>query len=303
MGRTTGIEWCDATWNPIRGCTRVSAGCVNCYAERQAARFAGPGGPYEGTIDTHGRWNGVIKLVPQHLDDPLRWQTPLRIFVNSMSDLFHENLPIEYLDRMFAVMALAERHTFLCLTKRPERMRAYMRDQSQPRRDSRGEAVLQLARTHHLPPEIIDGRPWPPPNVWLIVSAEDQETVDARVPLLLDTPAAVRGVSLEPLIGPVTLRPRPRRDQCIYCGLNADAHHDHPGGYRTRGLDWVIVGGESGPHHRPMASRWVRRLRHECQQTGTAFFFKQWGGPTPKANGRILDGVVWSEYPAPLTAS
>ncbi len=170
-----GIVWTDETWNPLRGCSRVSEGCRNCYAESVARRFDGPGLPYEGLIASGGQWNGQIKLVPEKLDEPLRWQRPRRIFVNSMSDLFHPNVPNEYIDRVFAVMALASQHTFQVLTKRPERMLEYL------------------------------NRRTTMPNVWLGVSIENQVTADERIPLLLQTPAAVRWVSAEPLLRPVDL--------------------------------------------------------------------------------------------------
>lgn len=223
MGNQTGISWTDATWNPIRGCSKVSAGCAHCYAEKTAHRFSGEGQPYEGLVEG-GNWNGRVVLVENHLEDPLRWAKPRRVFVNSMSDLFHDSVLDEWIDRIFDVMARATRHQFQVLTKRPARMRDYLKDQD----------------------EIL-------PNVLLGVSAEDQSTADERIPILLETPAAVRFVSCEPLLSAVSL------SEVI------------------GGLDWVIVGGESGPGARPIHPDWVRGMRDECVEAEVPFHFKQWG--------------------------
>lgn len=183
MSATTKIQWTDRTWNPVRGCSLVSAGCANCYAMKQAHRFSGRGKPYEDLTELgpHGpRWNGNIMLVPEALEEPLRWKTPARVFVNSMSDLFHEDVPIKFISRVWLTMQLAPQHTFQILTKRPERMLAYMREFG-----------------HY------EGKPLP--NVWLGVSVENQATADERIPLLLQTPAAVRFVSAEPLLSPINL--------------------------------------------------------------------------------------------------
>lgn len=216
MADATPIEWTDATWNPITGCTRVSEGCRNCYAEVMAARFSGPGQWGEGlarivrhpngkTIDH--RWTGKLRFNDRALDLPLRWRKPRRIFVNSTSDLFHEDVPDEWIDKVFAVMALSPQHTFQVLTKRPERMREYIH----PRPSARGPCVQDrieaIYYANHQYPSA-----WPLPNVWIGTSIEDQATADARIPHLLDTPAAVRFVSAEPLLGPLDLRahfPRP----------------------------------------------------------------------------------------------
>jgi len=287
------IEWTDATWNPVRGCSRVSEGCRHCYAERVAARFSGPGMPYEGLATMRNgepRWTGEVRLVEKHLDDPLRWRTPRRIFVNSMSDLFHERLTDEQIDRVFMVMALAQRHTFQILTKRPGRMRDYMRG-AVGRVWARGR---QLMESPAGPPGYWswDGGPhelkcddhWPLPNVWIGVSCEHQAAADERIPLLLQTPAAVRFVSAEPLLGPIQF------------GGGGELYGCGTGGGKK--LDWIIVGGESGPGARPMRAEWVRSIRDGCQWAGVAFFFKQWGGVRPKAGGRALDGRTWSEFPA-----
>lgn len=218
-----GISWTEETWNPIRGCSRVSEGCRFCYAERVAARFSGIGQPYQGLARIHDvnkvaadgkkylagepRWTGEVRFIPEHLEDPLRWKRPRRIFVNSMSDLFHEKVQDEWIDRIFAVMALAPRHQFQVLTKRPERMVAYLRPSSELRGRVLGRAWEMLGhydmkKYHH---ENIMERPFPLPNVWLGVSVEDQKTADERIPLLLQTPAAIRWVSAEPLLSAIDM--------------------------------------------------------------------------------------------------
>jgi len=248
----TAIEWTDATWNPIRGCSRVSEGCKNCYAERVAARFSGPGEPYEGTV-TDGRWNGTVLQLPEILDQPLRWKRPRRIFVNSMSDLFHEDVPGDFLIRILNVMGAAKHHTFQVLTKRPERMLAAMK------------AYYEIV-------SMVPGAVVPYPNIWLGASIENQRTADERIPSLLQTPAAVRFLSCEPLLGPVDLGrvlclPVSRGEYVTF--LNA-----HPIDCR---IQWVIAGGESGPGARPMHPDWARWLRDQCRVAGVPFFFKQWG--------------------------
>ncbi|EQD41740.1 Phage Gp37Gp68, partial [mine drainage metagenome] len=193
MGDRTGISWTDATWNPLRGCSRVSAGCVHCYAEIVAARFSGPDQPYEGLLHpiTHG-WNGQLRFVEGALEQPLRWSRSRLIFVNSMSDLFHENVPDDWIDRIFAVMALAPRHTFQVLTKRPERMLAYLGQLTDNREHAIGAQMLAISRGRDPGlPEL------PLPNVWLGVSVEDQAAADVRIPLLLQCPATVRWLSCE----------------------------------------------------------------------------------------------------------
>lgn len=305
MADKSAIEWTDATWNPVRGCRRVSRGCENCYAERLAAtRLSGPGRPYEGLAEmtpAGPRWTGVVRLVPELLDQPLRWRRPRRVFVNSMSDMFHEGLTDEQIDQVFAVMAACPQHTFQILTKRPERMLQYARRvaASVPH-DAVNAAVFDLANAAH------GGfASWPLPNVWLGTSVEDQATADERIPHLLETPAAVRFVSAEPLLGPVNLGPwidRCRASRhvngwthgwrfdgddpyvvCTWCGERRDNLTGRAVGTRRTapGLDWVIVGGESGPGARPMHPGWARSLRDQCQVAGTAFFFKQWGGWAP----------------------
>ena len=271
MADTTKIEWSDSTWNPIGGCTRVSEGCRNCYAEIMAARFSDPGQWGHGLArrvtlpdgTTDHRWTGKMVLHDHRLDQPLRWKKPRRIFVNSTSDLFHENVPDEWIDRVFAVMALAPQHTFQVLTKRPARARDYM---------------LAVGRCrswlYESPP--VAANPsvrWrmPLPNVWLGTSVEDQATADARIPHLLATPAAVRFLSCEPLLGPVT----------------PDLTRIH----------WVIVGGESGPGARPMHPDWARGLRDQCEVAGVAFFMKQMSGPRKASMPPIPDDLMVREFP------
>jgi protein gp37 len=265
--RGGGIPWTEDTWNPIRGCSRVSLGCGGphgqggCYAERLAIRLSGPGQPYEGLVKSTPsgpRWTGRVALVESALDLPLRWKKPGRIFVNSMSDLFHEKVPDEWIDRIFAVMAKAPQHTFQILTKRPERMLEW----------------------------VTRSRPVPLPNVWLGVSVEDQETADVRIPLLLQTPTAVRWVSYEPALGSVDFRS---------LGLLK----------RTgAGLDWMVVGGESGPGARPFDLAWARQTIDQCREAGIAPFFKQTGS-RPILDGeplRLKDrkGGDMDEWPADL---
>jgi protein gp37 len=264
MGADTAIEWTDATWNPVRGCTRVSEGCRNCYAEGVAARFSGPGQPFEGFADrarTGSKWTGKMALVPGMLTQPLRWQKPRRIFVNSMSDLFHEALPDEAIDEVFSVMGQADDrglgHTFQILTKRSARMRLYM--------ETRARAAWNRAR---LRPDA-----WPARNIHLGVSVENQAAADERIPDLLAASARVRFLSCEPLLGPVYLRfvHDAETGECIKGGFPMF------GPKPTNRLHWVIAGGESGPGARPMHPDWARSLREQCAAAGVPFFFKQWG--------------------------
>lgn len=269
MSAKTGIEWTDETWNPIRGCSRVSEGCRHCYAERMAGRFSGPGQPYEGLAKRVGgeaRWTGKVRFDPKRLEDPLRWRKPRRVFVNSMSDLFHESLPDEVIADIFMVMALARRHTFQVLTKRPERMRQWFAGNV-----SAAGRLIGYVRPRRGDWTAVEGPTWPLPNVWLGVSVEGAGHED-RIAHLLAVPAAVRFVSAEPLLGPVKV---------------------------PNGLDWVIAGGESGPNCRPMDLDWVRQLRDQCVQSRIPFFLKQLGGWPDKQGGdkAVLDGVRWVEMP------
>ena len=264
------IEWTDVSWNPVRGCSRVSKGCENCYAERQAIRHAGPGGAYEGlvkTVNGHPVWTGAVRCVPAMLEKPQHWRNPRMIFVNSMSDLFHPSVPFDFIDRVMAVMASCPQHTFQILTKRPARMLEYFLGGDAPCGINGREELIRVAlTTSHAPPgKWCSSIAWPLPNVWLIVSVEDQDTANERLPLLEQTPAAVRGVSCEPLLSHVDLGP-------------------WLGGYATpfieqalAALDWVIVGGESGPGARPCRVEWIRDVRQQCQDAGVACFIKQMG--------------------------
>ena len=234
MADKSAIEWTDATWNPVTGCTKVSPGCKHCYAERLAKRLQAMGNP-------RYRNGFAVTLHPDQLDLPLRWNSPRRIFVNSMSDLYHERVPEEFILRAFDVMVKAEQHVFQILTKRSGR----------------------LAK---LAPRL----PWPP-NVWQGVSVENDHYI-ARIADLQKVAAAVRFLSVEPLLGPIPDLP-------------------------LQGIHWVIVGGESGPGHRPIEPAWVREIRDQCLEAGVPFFFKQWGGLTPKSGGRRLDGRFWNQLP------
>ena len=235
MAAKSNIEWTDATWNPVTGCTKVSPGCAHCYAETITLRFkrGGPFLPGKTTINLH----------PERLRLPLTWKTPRHIFVNSMSDLFHEEIPLGFIQDVFEVMEQANQHTFQILTKRHERLT-----------------------------ELAGELNWPD-NVWMGVSVENQYWADRRTPSLSEIPAAVRFLSVEPLLKEVDLR--------AYLGA----------------IDWIVVGGESGPRARPIQADWVRVIRDDCLAAGVPFFFKQWGGRTNKAGGKLLDSRIWDQMP------
>jgi protein gp37 len=285
MGADTSISWCDATWNPIRGCSRVSDGCTRCYAERVAARFSDPGQPYHGLarrVNHQPRWTGEVRLIAEHLADPLRWRRPRRIFVNSMSDLFHEKLTNEQIAAVFGVMAACPQHTFQVLTKRANRMRWWFEwlETAAPGYGLNKLGVCVHEGTEHCPPgkrpgvtndmwHRIRGNEWPLPNVWLGVSVENQEAADERIPELLDTPAAIRFLSCEPLLGEVSI-PSYLRGTAQHSAIAAYAGlTDEPG------IDWVIAGCESGPRARPCDVAWLRSLRDQCAAAGVPFFLKQ----------------------------
>jgi len=292
--RSGGISWTDVTWSPIRGCSRVSEGCRHCYAEAIAARFSGPGQPYEGLarMTPDGpRWSGEVRLIEEHLSDPLRWKRPRRVFVNSMSDLFHELLPDEAIDRVFVTMALTPRHIFQILTKRPQRMLKYCGSSATVHR------LMLLVRdltigisgakaTWEMKDDGLRGICLP--NVWLGVSVENQPTADERIPLLLQTPAAVRFISYEPVLGPVDID-QWLPNQCV----------DFPGQTYNRGpsLDWVIAGSESGPNARHANPDWYRAVRDACFSAGVAFHLKQHVVNGKKIHLPELDGKVWAEFP------
>lgn len=342
-----GIAWTEETWNPIRGCTRVSEGCRNCYAERVAARFSDVGQPYHGlarlvpvghddrtgaVLKTVPRWTGDVMYVKDHILDPVRWRKPRLIFVNSMSDLFHPGVPDEWIDRIVAVMALAEQHTFQVLTKRPERMLQYLVNLSNggdKTIERLGDAIFMEAGGEAC--QMLRGRlVLPLPNVWWGTSAEDQETFDKRTCLLKQTPAAVRWLSLEPLLGPIDMGKvtigtvKGKQDPLLYSAFWEGTIPFDEYDVKMHKIDWVVVGGESGPGARPMNAEWARDIRDECIVAGVPYFFKQWGewlpfgqesrgadgGPIVNVNetvpfihigkrmaGRLLDGKEWSEYP------
>jgi len=272
------IEWTDSTWSPIIGCSRVSEGCRFCYAERAAIRQVQ--GRYTGLVKSTSdgpRWTGEVRLVEKDLDLPLRWRAPRRIFVNSMSDLFHEKVPDEWIALIWGVMMLAERHTFQVLTKRPERMRSWL---------SRMD-VAECIRSafYHLG----DARPrrhngaFGGAHIWLGVSVEDQKTADERIPLLLATPAAVRWVSYEPALGPVNFTNLKDGTFNALDGIDFEAIGDIRDigilgkGQPERGLGWLVVGGESGPGARPFDLAWARSAIAQCRAAGIPVFLKQLG--------------------------
>jgi len=290
MGDKTGISWTDATWNPLRGCSKVSAGCKNCYAETMAARFSGPGQPYDGTI-RDGRWNGSIRLVPEKMNEPLRWKRPRRIFVNSMSDLFHDGVPFEYVAAVFGVMAACPQHTFQVLTKRPGRAVEFFKWVVSQRADGVArhtcgyEAWRVMDHAGHAARGAVadagEETRWPIPNVHLGVSVEDQATADERIPILLQCPAAVRWASYEPALAAVdftritVVKPDVQFQPGVY--LNAlTGHVAGPDDVIDR-ADWIVVGGESGPSARPFHVQWARSTVEQCKADGVACFVKQMG--------------------------
>lgn len=299
----TKIEWCDETWNPIAGCSIVSPACTNCYAMAMAARIERmqPGGHYAGLTQPSKAgpvWTGKIVQAPDHvLTQPLRWKKPRKIFVNSMSDLFHESVPDEWIDRIFAVMALSPQHTFQVLTKRPKRMRKWFE------RWPDGITWKNQAG-------------WPLPNVWLGVTAEDQPRADERIPDLLATPAAKRFVSIEPMLGPVDLTRLSMGESDFepVAGAGLDGVRrirftinslDGVKSFKWPGLDWVICGGESGPNARPMFVGHARDLMRQCQSAGVPFFMKQLGADPIWEDGAFLNirhrsGADPSEWPEDL---
>ncbi len=254
MAQASKIEWTGATWNPVVGCRKVSPGCAHCYAERMSNRLAAMGraavrrgdnpgrtAHYGSVVDAHGRWNGSVFLDEDAVSDPLSWKLPRTIFVNSMSDLFHEDVPLDFIRSVFDVMARCPQHTFQVLTKRP-----------------------------HIAAEFSPHLPWAP-NIWMGTSVESAPFT-YRVQELRGTGARIKFLSVEPLLGPIPRLP-------------------------LTGIDWVIVGGESGPGARPMKPEWVRPIRDRCRDRGVPFFFKQWGGVNKKVAGRKLDRRQWDQMP------
>ena len=238
MAQKTSIEWTDATWNPVTGCTKISAGCDNCYAERFSERFRG--------VNRHPFKNGFdLTLRPERISQPLSWKKPRMVFVNSMSDLFHKNVPTQFIAEVFSTMEQADWHVFQVLTKRSSLMKKFVNE-------------------HYVAKPV-------PKHIWLGVSVEDGSKA-SRIKHIQATNASVRFLSIEPLIGP-------------------------PGTLNLSGIQWVIVGGESGPSARPMQLSWARTVRDQCRKQEVPFFFKQWGGFRPKSGGRELDGREWNEFP------
>ena len=243
MASTSNIEWTDATWNPVTGCSKITAGCDHCYAERFSERFRGvPDHPFTNGFD--------LTIRPERLQQPLAWKKPKRIFVNSMSDLFHKDVPAAFIDKVFDTMELASWHTYQVLTKRSSLLVKYLRQ-----RYPHGNA---------------------PHHIWLGVSIEDEKN-SVRLKHLHAARASTKFVSFEPLLGPV-------------------------GEVDLKGINWVIVGGESGPRCRPILEEWVLQIRDQCLRDSAAFFFKQWGGIRPKSGGRSLQGREWNEYPDVMVA-
>jgi protein gp37 len=292
MGDGSAIQWTDATWNPVTGCSKVSPGCANCYAETLTRRFSGTWGVPDLPWTPENAAENVI-LHPERLKIPLKWQRPRMVFVNSMSDLFHELVPVEFIFEVFKVMAEARQHTFQVLTKRPERM---------------SRVIAQLASAPVWRPTPNGSFEWPLPNVWLGTSIENRKFV-GRADALRATPAAVRFISAEPLLGPLIGSPVRLGDGRVVNGWPSATEGAYIPGLDLTDIDWLIVGGESGPGHRPMQAQWVRDLRQASllenlhrdpnglDDAGPKFFFKQWGGVTPKAGGRELDGCTWDEMP------
>lgn len=300
---STGIEWTDETWNPVRGCSRVSPGCEHCYAERIARRFSMPGQLFHGLVNRHGAWSGHIKTMPTKLFEPLSWREPRMVFVNSMSDLFHENLNPHFIAAVFGVMAACPQHTFQILTKRPEAARAWYDWVRQKDFGLEGTAgllhccacALDYETEWHLKGDggplhtkvgADPAGPWPLPNVWLGTSVEDQERAQERIAILLDTPAAVRFVSAEPLLEPLALTHYLREGKLHTwnSGIEIRGRHEPAGppgdGYEVRpspALDWVIVGGESGPQARPCDVTWIEAIVNQCKAEGVPVFVKQLG--------------------------
>lgn len=324
MSTNSKIEWTDATWNVTIGCDRVSAGCDGCYAIRQARMRASNPNPkvaaaFAGTVHHDGErldWTGTVNLLPERLGQPLRWRKPKRIFVDSLSDLFHADVPDDFIARVFATMAMAPQHVFQVLTKRPARMRSLLGRESW--RDQVAGHVDELIGDGDTPGHIghveLRERWWPLRNVWCGVSVEDQKTAQLRIPILLDTPAWVRWLSCEPLLGPLDLDAADRDALC------------------DGGIDWIVCGGESGPGARPMHPRWAESIAEQCLNANVPLLFKQWGdwatAPNPThyvtmdgglhdldasgigalepvgvrrlgkgAAGRELDGRTWDAFP------
>ncbi|MGY6246243.1 phage Gp37/Gp68 family protein [Bosea thiooxidans] len=320
MSDGTKIEWTDATWNPITGCSIVSPGCTNCYAMKLAGtRLAHHPSRAGLTRETKAGpvWNGTVRFNEEWLTQPLAWKRPRMVFVCAHGDLFAEQVPDAWINQVLAIMALCPQHTFQILTKRPDRMRLYMEGalpfvwhEAIKAGDKHGARDGNYWGAAHAQ----DRRSWPLPNIWLGISAEDQARANDRVPELLATPAAIRFVSAEPLIGPINFMSNLGGTLWMGGQRGCDSAHQHSGRagevihgvlhHRDprlmhhhhddrckRGLDWIIVGGENGP--RPMQAEWAQSIRDQCAAARTAFFFKQWGSHIP-AGQTMANGKVWS---------
>lgn len=303
MADKTKIEWSDATWNVITGCSPVSPGCANCYAAQLAGtRLKNHPSRAGLTKEVNGRpvWTGDVRFNEEWLTLPLRWKKPRRIFVCAHSDIFHSNVPDEWLDKIFAVMVLASQHTFQVLTKRPERMRAYIHAIMDGQRQLASSAttiksgLAGMAVASVLKKGIIH-------NVWLGVTAENQEQANKRIPLLMGTPAAKRFVSIEPMLSHVDLEAVVFRhskgfwgDALSWSHLPYSRREELKNGAVYPAIDWVICGGESGPNARPMHPDWVRSLRDQCQEANVPFFFKQWGNWCPQSIGHSGEIGAWN---------
>ena len=323
MADTSKIEWTDATWNIITGCTLVDEGCRHCYAAHLITSWPAIGhhpsrkGLARKNAAGISKFTGEVRFNEEWLDQPLRWKKPRKIFVCAHGDLFHESVPDEWIDRVFAVMALAPQHTFQVLTKRPERARAYMAGLGEAgpldifvRGNGRLLKAAEYSTRNTARIEFQPVQRWPLRNVWLGTSVSDQSSADLRIPHLLAAPAAVRFISAEPLLGPVDLTAVKHDLHGKICAMTGYLGTGMYGDYGPR-LDWVICGGESGPHARPMHPDWARSLRNQCQAAKVPFLFKQWGAWAPNEKqgsdyfqkvgkaraGRQLDGREWNEMP------
>lgn len=310
MSAKTSIEWTGATYNPVTGCTEVSEGCDRCYAKTFAERWRGtPGHYFEHGFD--------IQLRPDKLMLPMTWSKPRRIFVNSMSDLFHADIPDEYIAKVFAVMAATPQHTYQILSKRHGRMRSLLNSDGF-HRAVLAETARQQDEKHPMPawhPGTRRLKNWPLPNVHLGVSVEDQQWADIRIPALMRTPAAVRFLSCEPLLGPIDLigdvhagheyddvNGHPHPLVCLTCSTDDEEVEYFRREHTIPGLDWVIAGAESGAGARPMDLGWVRSLRDQCVDAGVAFFFKQDAVKGKKVPTPELDGRTWTQMPTAVAA-
>jgi protein gp37 len=297
------IAWTEATWNPVTGCSHVSEGCRHCYAETLSRRYGRSSKPWTAQNAAEN-----VRLHRNRLDKPLGWRKPRLVFVNSMSDLFHELVPFEFIDEVFAVMAVTPEHTYQVLTKRPDRMLEYTQRAfaSEPtvrciQLELEGNRVLS---SHS------DGYSWPLPNVWLGVSCEDQKNADLRIPTLVETPAALHFLSCEPLLGPIDLRPKGGKVFEMlsqwYGPQGFDSTGSQPMRERVPGLfpkvDWVIVGGESGPGFRPMALEWAEDIQRQCERAGVSYFFKQKSGRYPGQTDGVPDHMLVRQFPTGVHA-